>query len=146
MRISTIIIIALFILASCNSSKNTVQQANIIVEECESMSYNKSPVGNISSDYYQIDSLFIAHNCLNVWVSYSGGCGDVSFNLFYTDKLQKSTPAKTILRLQLTDNDPCKATVQQKLYYNISFFDEYANIDGITFELAGSNKSVEYKK
>ena len=145
MRISIIILIVLF-LASCNTSKNVVQQENIMNEECEAMTYNKSPVSNISSDYYQIDTLFIADNCLNIWVSYGGGCGISSFSLYYNDKIQKSEPPTTILRLQVTDEDPCKATVQQKLYYNLSFFDEYYDQDGILLELSGSKKSVLYKK
>ncbi len=146
MKRITIIIIAIFIFASCNTSKNTVQQINYIDEECEAMTYNKSPVSNISSDYYQVDTLFIANNCLNIWVSYGGGCGISSFNLYYNDKVQNSVPPKTILRFQITDEDPCKATVQQKLYYNLSFFDDYYNQDGILFELSESKKSVLYKK
>lgn len=135
------------LLASCNTSKKVEKRNSIDSENiCNSMTFNSQPVNKISTDYYTIDTLFIIDNCLNMWVSYSGGCGDADFKLYYTDRLVTSIPPKTTLRLQLTDNDPCRAIVQQKLYYNISFFEDYAKKSGILLKFAGSNKSILYKK
>jgi len=115
-------------------------------EFCESMTYNTNPVNNIATDYYSLDTIFIANDCLNIWVSYSGGCGDAEFVLYYTDRVKKSMPPKTNLRLQLTDDDPCRAIVQQKLFYNLSFFDDYADKNGILLMLSGNDKSVLFKR
>jgi len=142
-----ILISTLFLLlTSCNTVKTVNQQHDNTIDICESMSFNTNPVEKISTDYYSIDSLFIHNNCLNIWVSYSGGCGDADFNMYYTDKLIDTTPPKTKLRLQLIDNDPCRAIVQQKLFYNLSFFDENTEKNGILFELVGTQKSVLFKK
>jgi len=142
-----IIVTSLFLLLSnCNTVKKIDQQHDGTIDICESMSFNTNPVEKISTDYYSVDSLFINNNCLNIWVTYSGGCGDADFNIYYTEKIINTNPPKTKLRLQLTDNDPCRAIVKHKLYYNLSFFDEYANKDGILIELVGTEKNILFKK
>lgn len=141
-----IIISLVFLISSCKSLKKTEQQQDTSPDICESMSFNSKPVDNISTDYYSIDSLTIDNNCLVIWVTYSGGCGDADFEMYYTDRIIETNPPKTKLRLQLTDNDPCRAIVQQKLFYNLSFFDDYAADKGLLIELVDSNKSVLYKK
>ncbi len=147
MKIITTLSLLAVLLASCNTSKKIVEKKNADMDNiCNSMTFNSQPVSKLSSDYYTIDTLFIVDNCLNMWVSYSGGCGNADFKLYYTDRMVTSMPPKTTLRLQLTDNDPCRAIIQQKLYFNISFFDDYAKKTGILLKFAGSNKSILYKK
>ncbi len=131
---------------SCSTSKKTAQNKDKEEDICESMTFNTRPVNNISTDYYTIDSLFIIDNCLNIWASFSGGCSAFEFKLFYSNRVMESMPPKTSLLLQLTDNDPCRAIVQQKLFFNLSFFDEYLNKNGIILKLAGTDKSVSYSR
>jgi len=140
------ITLSIFLLSSCNTSKKIEQPQEANFEFCESMTYNTTSVSNIATDYYKVDTVFITNNCINIWVSYSGGCGDADFTLYFTDIIKESVPPKTNLRLQLLDNDPCRSIVQQKLYYNLNFFDSYAINDGIIFQLVGSDMSVLYKK
>ncbi len=142
--ISLVLVIILY--NSCSSSKKSAHNKDKTDEVCEAMTYNSKPVNNIATDYYTIDSLFIIDNCLNIWASFSGGCGAFEFKLLYNDRVMESMPPKTNLLLQLTDNDPCRAIVQQKLFFNLSFFDEYANQDGILLKLVGTDKSVLYKR
>jgi hypothetical protein len=145
-KLTTIILLTTLLVTSCRTSKKIEIPQAKIDDICESMIFNISSVNNISSDYYTVDTIFIANDCLNIWVSYSGGCGDADFSLYYNDNIQESMPPKTSLRLQLADNDPCRAIVQQKLYYNLSFFDDYANKNGILLVLSGNDKSVLYKR
>ncbi len=58
----------------------------------------------------------------------------------------ESMPPKANLLLQFKDEDNCRAVVQQKLYYDISFFEEYASNEGINIRLAGIGKPVLFKK
>ncbi|MFK5856693.1 MAG: hypothetical protein QM503_11225 [Bacteroidota bacterium] len=146
MRYLIVIATLIIFLSSCNVSKKIEKQADTSADICESMTYNSMPVDKIATDYYSIDTIFIVDNCLNIWVSYSGGCGNSDFILYYTDRIKESMPPKTTLRLQLTDDDPCRAIVQQKLFYNLSYFEDYAEKNGILFKLAGSEKSILYKK
>lgn len=144
--INIIILTTVFLVSSCHSSKKTTKTIEEADDICESMTYNSNAVNNISTDYYTIDTVFINNNCLNIWVSYSGGCGDSDFKLYYSNRVKESMPPKTSLKLQLFDNDPCRAIVQQKLFYNLSFFDDYADGEGILLQLSGTEKSVMYRK
>lgn len=139
------LVLATILYNSCSSSKKAANDKNK-KDICESMTYNSRPVNNIATDYYTVDSLFIVDNCLNIWASFSGGCGAFEFKLFYSDRVMESMPPKTSLLLQLTDNDPCRAIIQQKLHYNLSFFDEYLDKDGILLKLSGTDKSVSYSR
>ena len=135
---------SIILISSCNTSKKAVKNKDNADDICKSMTFTDQPVSNISTDYYTIDSLFIINDCLNIWVSYGGGCGDADFKLYYSERIMTSMPPQTSLLLQLTDDDPCRAIVQQKLFFNISFFSEDAKKDGILLNLAGSDKSVMY--
>ncbi len=139
-----LVFVILIMLASCNASKNIDNQKNSNEDICESMTYNTQSVVDISSDYYSVDTLFINNNCLNIWVSYGGGCGDANFTMYYTDVIDNLEQPSTSLRLQLFDDDDCRAVVQQKLYYNLSFFDEYAEKEGIIFNVVGYDKKILY--
>ena len=140
-----LIFISITLLLSCRSVKKTAATEDVTNDVCESMTYTVQQFSDIDSDYYSLDSIFVVNNCLNIWVSYSGGCGDAEFSLYYTNKVMESIPPKSNLLLQLIDNDDCRAIVQQKLFYNLNFFEEYAKKDGITLRFAGIGESVFYK-
>ena len=140
----TIFTLTIILLASCNTSKKVANNIDSTDNFCEAMTFNSTTVDNISTDYYSIDTLFIENDCLNIWVSYSGGCGDSDFKLYFSNIVNHSDIPRTSLLLQLINNDPCQAIVQQKLYYNLSFFDEYKLNTGILLELSGTDKSVMY--
>jgi len=132
-------------MSSCHTVKKTASIEDAPLDVCESMTYTDQQFSNIHSDYYSLDTVFVVNNCLNIWISYSGGCGDSEFSLYYTNKVMESMPPKSNLLLQLIDNDDCRAIVQQKLFYNLNFFEEYAKKEGITLRFAGIGESVFYK-
>jgi protein involved in sex pheromone biosynthesis len=140
-----IISVCVMMISSCHSSKKTAAVTES-PNECESMTFNKSALSNIQTDYYSVDSMYIENDCLVIWVNYSGGCGDADFTLYYSDRVMESMPPKSNLLLQLVDQDDCRAIVEQKLYFNLSFFDNYAIQDGINLRLSGIGKTVLYKK
>ncbi len=140
------ILLLVFISTSCKSTKKVSKEPEIAPDICESIIFTDKQYNNVKSDYYSVDTLFIDNNCLNIWVTYSGGCGDAKFKLIYNNKVLQSMPPKTNLFLQFTDNDNCRAEVQQKLYYNLSFFEEHAENGGISLRLSDIGKTVLYKK
>ncbi len=144
---SLVFLISLSIL-SCKSTIKSSQKKAVdnSVETCEAISFTELSYTELETDYYQVDSVFIIDNCLNIWVSYSGGCGDSEFNLYFNNLIMESMPPKANLLLQFKDEDNCRAVVQQKLYYDISFFEEYASNEGINIRLAGIGKPVLFKK
>ena len=129
---------------SCGVSKRSGNKDIPKNEDCDFINFTNKQYIDLESDYYTIDSLFIRNDCLNIWVSYSGGCGNSEFKLFYNDLLMNSMPPKANLLLQLNDDDNCRAIVQQKLYFNLSFFSEYTTNGGIVLQMAGTDASVIY--
>lgn len=139
------LIIVVLLLVSCGASKKTTKEDNIKPEPCESITFTDKPYSEIESDYYSVDSLFIDNGCLNIWVTYSGGCGDAEFTFYYNDRVMQSSPPKTNFMLHLRDDDNCRAMVQQKLYYDLSFFNDYRENEGINLRMTGIGKSILFK-
>lgn len=141
-----VITILAITITSCKPGKKINESQKSSPEPCEPITFTNDLYENIETDYYSVDSIFIDNNCLNIWVNYSGGCGDSEFKLLYNNKIMKSMPPQTNLMLHFTDNDNCRALVQQKLYYDLSFFEEYANNGGIKLRMMGINSTIMYTK
>ncbi len=139
-------IVVLF--SACKSPKHidNTSQNNIDDNQCISMIFTDKPYSEIESDYYQVDSVFIESNCMNIWVTYSGGCGDSEFILYYNNLIMNSMPPKANILLVFKDYDDCRAEVQEKLKFNVSFFDDHLKNGGINIRLAGIGKSILYKQ
>jgi len=146
MRKLLFILITTLIAVSCGTSRKGTTEENAIPEPCEAIIFIDKPYTEVETDYYSLDSLFIENGCLNIWVSYGGGCGDAEFTLYYNNIVLESFPPKANLMLKLKDEDNCRAIVQQKLYYDLSFFNDYAVGGGINLKLAGIDNSVMYKE
>lgn len=69
---------------------------------------------------YNIDSLQINADILSVFVNYSGGCKEHSFELYSRGMYGKSLPPQLSLCLRHNNNgDACNDLVQQELKFNI---------------------------
>jgi len=90
------------ITVSCGSSKKITKEENTITEPCEAIVFIDKPYTEIETDYYSLDSLFIENGCLNIWVSYGGGCGDAEFALYYNNIVLESFPPQANLIDQKT--------------------------------------------
>ncbi len=67
---SLVFLISLSIL-SCKSTIKSSQKKAVdnSVETCEAISFTELSYTELETDYYQVDSVFIIDNCLNIWVS-----------------------------------------------------------------------------
>ncbi len=140
--INIFVIILILSLSGCGTSKKSASVNT--VDDCHTMSFTNLPLSQIDTDQYTIDSLFIINDCLNIMVSYDGGCGNADFELFFTDIVMESSPPQTTLMLKLIDNDPCRSIITRQLPFNISFFKDYAEKGGIIINVGG--KKVKYNK
>ena len=141
-----IFISTLLFLFSCHSQKETSKQSNKKSEAaCKPMLLLTEEVNTNESDFFNLDSLAISDNCLEVFVSYSGGCGEADFNLYHNNMVMHSMPPQTVLFLNFKDEDHCRAIIQDTLYFKLSNFDELASSGGIWLKLRDSEKRVLYK-
>jgi len=87
----------------------------------------KDPIIDASIDItntgaaYNIDSMKISGDILSVFVTYSGGCKEHSFELYSNGMYAKSLPPQLSLCLRHSSNDDaCRELINQELKYTIS--------------------------
>jgi len=136
----------LLFLFSCHVQKEATKQKNIDSEvACNPMLLLTEEVNTKDSDFFDLDSLAVTKNCLEVFVSYSGGCGEADFSLYHTNMVMHSMPPQTVLFLNFKDDDPCRSIVRDTLYFELSSFKEMASSGGIWLRLRDSDRRVLYK-
>ncbi|MCF6170745.1 MAG: hypothetical protein L3J66_07210 [Bacteroidales bacterium] len=141
-----VFLFALLFLFSCHAQKEVAKQQNKKAEvACKPMLLLTEEVNATASDFFDLDSLAVTNNCLEAFVTYSGGCGGAAFELYYTNKVMHSMPPQTTLFLHFKDDDPCRSIVQDTLYFDLSVFTELASSGGIWLRLKDSDKRVLLK-
>ncbi len=114
MKYFLLFILVLAFISSCNSV--SPEQLNcdkkIIVDN---ILFENAP--NDSSDF---DNVEIVKNCLKITVFYSGGCGNVEFNLVASEMIMESYPPQMNIRLSLKDEDHCKAYIMKEISFDLS--------------------------
>ena len=143
MKYLTLLVLALIITAvACSNTKKTSDSNRTEPRNCLSMELLKTSPDSIPMDPLNIDSLKIVKGCLDVYVSYGGGCGEVKFNLYYTNLVQNSFPPQTTLYLSFEDKDNCRAIETKKLSFDLQPFKKQAGNGGIYFNLK-NNKGAK---
>ena len=141
MRISLafILIIALGITTwSCKGTKKVTESNGNINDSVNEIVLSNKPLDSLKTDYFSIDSVSMDNKILFVYVNYSGGCGDVKFEMFYTPQLMTVMPHRRNLALKLMDNDPCREIIQKKLAYDLSVFDKEVRTGGVIININNS--------
>lgn len=70
---------------------------------------------------YVIDSLALSGDILSIFVNYSGGCKEHSFDLYSNGMFAKSLPPQLSLCLKHTGNDDaCRELIMKELKFNVS--------------------------
>jgi hypothetical protein len=134
---------ALLFLFSCHAQKEVGKHQKPKVS-CKPMVLLTEEANATESDPYQLDSLAVIDDCLEVFVSYSGGCGGAAFELYYTNRVMQSMPPQSVLHLHFKDEDPCRSIVRDTLYFDLSNFKELAKSGGIWLRLKDSDKRALY--
>lgn len=141
MRISLafILIIVLGITTwSCKGTKKITESNENPNDSTNEIVLSNKPLNSLKTDFFSIDSVSINHQILFVYVNYSGGCGDVKFEMFYTPQLIAVMPHRRNLALKLTDNDPCREIIQKKLAYDLSVFNKEAETGVVVISINNS--------
>lgn len=120
---------------SCKGTKKAAESDQNTKPSAEKISLYDKPIDSLKTDYYTIDSIAMSEQTLYVYVTYSGGCGEVQFEMFYKPQLMTVMPHRRTLLLKLIDNDPCRELIQKKLAYNLSIFNDEAKSGGVVISL-----------
>jgi hypothetical protein len=139
-----VILILSLVLIGCKSTRDKSKGQTKTDSACEALLLIDVPPDSLRIDPYTIDSAVVSGNCLDVYVQYGGGCGEVDFQLYYTQVVAQSMPPQTVLYLSCQDEDPCRSIVTRKLSYELTPFEKAATTGGIVFILG--DQHVLYKK
>jgi hypothetical protein len=133
MKRSFIYILILFLGISFNNCKSTrkTTDSEKDTKKLETIALYTEPIDSLKTDYYDIDSVSLNAQALKVYVTYSGGCGEATFEMFYKPQLMTVLPHRNLLLLKLTDDDPCRELIQKELIYDLSIFKKEAKDGGV---------------
>lgn len=93
---------------------------------------------------YKLDSISLKGDVLSVYVNYSGGCKDHSFELVSNGMYAKSLPPQLSLCLKHTGNDDmCKKLVMQELKFDISKV-RYKTGSSVTIKVGEQSVAYNY--
>ncbi|MDY0076623.1 MAG: hypothetical protein RBR87_05030 [Bacteroidales bacterium] len=137
-----LILLSLLLILGCSNSRQlakTEEAVNVCLPVHKVESYE-----GIDSDFFEVQEVFVNDNCLNVILTYEGGCGEVSYQVFYNDIAEESYPTQVFLKLKFTDNDPCRAIETDTISIDLSWFESMARSGGLQIGLAGNPQQVTY--
>ncbi len=125
---STIILLSVILFLSCHKKELT---KNINTSKSKSESKNSPPVVKDAiidaaldimntGASYNVDSMKINGDILSVFVNYSGGCKEHSFEIYSNGMYAKSLPPQLSLCLRHSSNDDsCREIINQELKFNM---------------------------
>lgn len=87
---------------------------------CRPVQQNQGLFQDATSDSFQWRSFNLDGTCLEVQISYGGGCGDSPMQLIVGEDLGESDPPVIGAKLLFTDNELCEALVTKSYYFDLS--------------------------
>lgn len=97
---------------------------------------------NTKTDDYQIVDVRIEDNCLLIDFHYSGGCGEIKYQLI-AKEIYNQYQNYHELRFILEDNDPCEAWLFKTSSFNISSLKNKDN-NSINLKLENFSSIINY--
>lgn len=92
---------------------------------------------------YTIDSLKINGDILSLFINYSGGCNEHTFELFSNGMYAKSLPPQLSVCLRHTNNgEACRELINQELKFNVTKF-RYPGKNTVVLKL-GDKQRITY--
>lgn len=114
------------LLFSCGTSKKATETAK---EETEKIESPTAKLAILSQDIakfrdtqpYNITSVFLQDNVLQMDINYNGGCAEHEFELVGSSFITKSLPPKRIIQLyHHKSDDDCRELINETIYFDIS--------------------------
>lgn len=141
MRYSLFLCLLLF---ACTSTKDTTVDPpkDEDTSTCEQITF-KSDLKDIQRDPFRMLSVGIEGDCLEVKVSYSGGCEGAKFELFYHTTVNKKPPPTVKAFLGFIDNDHCRSIKEETLTFNLKSAQQ-KGYDSVQILLGGWAQPINY--
>jgi len=144
MKYFLFISLLLFAIA-CTSTKDTTvdpKDPKPTEQICEQIVF-KSDLKDVRKDPFRLLAVTLDGDCLELKVSYSGGCEGAEFQLYYQTVINKKPPPSVIAILGFTDNDNCRSIVEKTLSFDLSAAQQ-KGYDQVQILLGGWVQPVNY--
>jgi hypothetical protein len=111
-------ILALFVLliASCSDEKSTEPTHTA----CGESVYIVEDTSGLDRHIFGLGGAEQSETCLNLWLSYGGGCGEVQFKLYCFGEYVLNDTAHKQIFISLKDDDPCESFISKSFNFDIS--------------------------
>jgi len=116
MKNIALLIVIIALIASCDDGNSTKSSSppcekTIIIS---SMLYKTAP-----DDRFHFEDVEVVGNCLEMTISYGGGCGEVGYELIDAGVVYYSMPPQRELRLSFKDDDLCEALIRKTISFDL---------------------------
>ena len=138
------IIVCTMMVMSCKTQKPATQTNDKDVMEVTVDDSYSQPEDMASVDISKVE---ITGDILSINVSYSGGCAEHEFKLYFNGMYMKSLPPKVNLML-FHDNkgDSCRSIVEKTLKFDLKNIREKGKTTGeIMVKVSGMENALSYK-
>lgn len=136
------LILCLFLFACTSTKDTTVDPPKDETPVCEQIIY-KSDLKDVRKDQFRLLGVNLEGDCLQLKVSYSGGCEGADFQLFYQTTVNKKPPPSIVAILGFTDNDHCRSLVEKTLEYDLTAAQQ-KGYDQVQILLGGWVQPINY--
>jgi hypothetical protein len=127
-------------------SLNGCKSDPAIPSTCDSMLViDKNGFENGPNDEFDIDTLVLSGNCLELTYFYGGGCGTTKMQLFDYDKFIDNTMnlPKRRLRFSFKDDDNCEAYIKTTESFDLTPLQK-GNSSPLRIEINGWDAMLQY--
>ncbi len=136
----------LFIFLGCRSVRtgSMTEKQELKSNECQTLRIVNSTETAQPGDPYSVEELKINNNCLQIVVSYGGGCGKTSFDAYSSGAEQNDYPPEMNVDIVFHDNDPCRSVVTDTLFVDLTPYESMARAGGLLIRVKNTDKKVMY--
>ena len=111
MRYFPILLLLVLSFSTCKKDELSDKQEVII---------SKDQLLNAPDDAFTFNKVELDGDCLNLTISYGGGCGEVEVKLIDSGDVAESLPVLRAIRLSFKDEDLCEALVEKTFTFDLT--------------------------
>tara|TARA_A100000171_G_scaffold52079_1_gene68898 strand:+ start:8182 stop:8604 length:423 start_codon:yes stop_codon:yes gene_type:complete len=114
MNIKALLILAVFIAASCRSNDD-----DMVESTCNAIEINSDLFNNGITDEFEILEASVTNDCLVILLRYGGGCGEIDATLVLGDG-GNSNVLQRNARVIFVDEDNCEALLSKEYSFDLT--------------------------
>jgi hypothetical protein len=117
---STSVIVLALLCFSCEQEKGGIYELPVCQAIVQSDMYQGNGPDMLSADPFEILGGEIIGDCLEIRVSFGGGCREHEFTLYYKDLPQMSEYSGSLLLVHDASGDLCEVLTRESLYFDLT--------------------------